>query len=306
MTLQLDNLIDRLLTMGLQSGTSLTKSITEDEIGLLCATARSILLSQPALIEVKPPIKVCGDVHGQYADLLRLFNRCGFPPDANYMFLGDYVDRGKQNLETICLLFAYKIKYPDNVFLLRGNHECAAINKAYGFYEECNRRYSVRLWQTFQDVFNCLPFCGLIAGKICCMHGGLSPELKSWDQVRAIQRPCDPPNPSLQIDLLWADPDKWVSGWQPSTRGVSYVFGPDVVVEFCQRLDVDLIARAHQVVQDGYEFFAARRLVTIFSAPNYCGEFDNAAAVMTVSANLLCSFDVLRPTKQPIRVVSNS
>uniref|UniRef100_F1L9N6 Serine/threonine-protein phosphatase n=1 Tax=Ascaris suum TaxID=6253 RepID=F1L9N6_ASCSU len=234
---------------------------------------------------------------GQYADLLRLFDRGGFPPFVNYIFLGDYVDRGKQSLECICLLLCYKVKYSENFFILRGNHECSVINRVYGFFEECSRRYqSVRLWQAFQEVFNTMPFTGLIAGKILCMHGGLSPQLKSIDQLRQITRPIDPPNPSLHIDLVWSDPDGSVKGWQPNNRGLSYTFGVDVVNDMCQKLDIDLIARAHQVVQDGYEFFANRKLVTIFSAPHYCGQFDNAAAMMNVDEGLVCTFQILRPS----------
>uniref|UniRef100_A0A0M3I5A8 Serine/threonine-protein phosphatase n=1 Tax=Ascaris lumbricoides TaxID=6252 RepID=A0A0M3I5A8_ASCLU len=255
---------------------------------LLCY---KVLLSQSSLIEVDPPIRICGDIHGQYADLLRLFDRGGFPPFVNYIFLGDYVDRGKQSLECICLLLCYKVKYSENFFILRGNHECSVINRVYGFFEECSRRYqSVRLWQAFQEVFNTMPFTGLIAGKILCMHGGLSPQLKSIDQLRQITRPIDPPNPSLHIDLVWSDPDGSVKGWQPNNRGLSYTFGVDVVNDMCQKLDIDLIARAHQVVQDGYEFFANRKLVTIFSAPHYCGQFDNAAAMMNVDEGLVCTF----------------
>ncbi|VDP15792.1 unnamed protein product [Onchocerca flexuosa] len=246
MSFAVDDLIDRLLSVGLSGGVALTKCVSEQEIVSLLGTIRQILLSQPPFIEIEPPIKVCGgDLHGQYADLLRLYNRCGFPPDANYVFLGDYVDRDKQSLETICLQFCYKMKYPENFFLLRGNHEYAAINRAYGFYDECNRRYSIRLWQMFQDVFNNLPFCCLIAEKIFCMHGGLSPKLTSWDQLMHIERPVDPPNPSIHIDLVRADPDKWVRGWQQNTRGVSYVFGADVVNSFCQEMNIDLIARFH-------------------------------------------------------------
>lgn len=125
---------------------------------------------------------ISGDIHGQYGDLLRLFEYGGFPPDANYLFLGDYVDRGKQSLETICLLLAYKIKYPENFFLLRGNHECASINRIYGFYDECKRRFNIRLWKTFTDCFNCLPVAALIDDKILCMHGGLSPDLTNLDR----------------------------------------------------------------------------------------------------------------------------
>ena len=122
-----------------------------------------------------------GVVRWQYSDLLRLFEYGGLPPEANYLFLGDYVDRGKQSLETICLLLAYKIKYPENFFLLRGNHECASINRIYGFYDECKRRFNVRLWKTFTECFNCLPVAALIDEKILCMHGGLSPDLLNPD-----------------------------------------------------------------------------------------------------------------------------
>ena len=135
-----------------------------------------------------------GDVHGQYYDLLRIFEYGGFPPEANYLFLGDYIDRGKQSIETICLLLSYKIKYPENFFLLRGNHECAQINRIYGFYDECKRRYSIRLWRVFSDVFNCLPVAALIDEKIFCMHGGLSPELKNLDLIKNIMRPTDVPD----------------------------------------------------------------------------------------------------------------
>uniref|UniRef100_A0A0K0DAX4 Serine/threonine-protein phosphatase n=1 Tax=Angiostrongylus cantonensis TaxID=6313 RepID=A0A0K0DAX4_ANGCA len=190
-------------------------------------------------------------------------------------------------------VFNVQIKYPGNFFVLRGNHECSPINRVYGFFEECNRRYqSTRLWLQFQDAFAALPFTGLVAGKILCMHGGLSPKLKSMDQLRQITRPIDPPNPSLHIDLLWSDPDNYTKGWASNCRGVSYVFGKDVVVEMSAILDIELVARAHQVVQDGYEFFANRKLVTIFSAPHYCGQFDNAGAVMNVDEDLVCSFTV--------------
>ncbi|KAH1020556.1 hypothetical protein HUJ04_010189 [Dendroctonus ponderosae] len=135
-----------------------------------------------------------GDIHGQYTDLLRLFEYGGFPPEANYLFLGDYVDRGKQSLETICLLLAYKIKYPENFFLLRGNHECASINRIYGFYDECKRRFNIKLWKTFTDCFNCLPIAAIIDEKIFCCHGGLSPDLQGMEQIRHIMRPTDVPD----------------------------------------------------------------------------------------------------------------
>uniref|UniRef100_H3AJ81 Serine/threonine-protein phosphatase n=1 Tax=Latimeria chalumnae TaxID=7897 RepID=H3AJ81_LATCH len=241
-----------------------------------------------------------GDVHGQYYDLLRLFEYGGFPPESNYLFLGDYVDRGKQSLETICLLLAYKIKYPENFFLLRGNHECASINRIYGFYDECKRRYNIKLWKTFTDCFNCLPVAAIVDEKIFCCHGGLSPDLQSMEQVRRIMRPTDVPDQGLLCDLLWSDPDKDVLGWGENDRGVSFTFGADVVAKFLHKHDMDLICRAHQVVEDGYEFFAKRQLVTLFSAPNYCGEFDNAGAMMSVDETLMCSFQILKPADKKL------
>jgi len=247
------------------------------------------------LLELEVPLKICGDTHGQYSDLLRLFEYGGFPPEANYLFLGDYVDRGKQSLETICLLLVYKVKYPDNFFLLRGNHECASINRIYGFYDECKRRYSIRLWKTFTDCFNCLPVSAVCDDKILCMHGGLSPELSNLDQIKRVVRPTDIPDTGLLCDLLWSDPEKEISGWGENDRGVSFTFGPDVVDGFLRKHGLDLVCRAHQVVEDGYEFFARRSLVTLFSAPNYCGEFDNAGAIMSVDETLRIGFQIIRP-----------
>lgn len=271
-------------------------NLPESEIKELCYAAMKIFMAQPMLLELEAPIKVCGDVHGQYNDLLKLFTFGGFPPDANYLFLGDYVDRGKQSLETICLLLAYKVKYPENFFLLRGNHEAAQVCKIYGFYDECKRRYNTRLFKTFTDVFNRLPVAAIIDDKIFCCHGGLSPDLLHIGQIRNIQRPVEVPVQGLLCDLLWSDPSSDM-GWTENDRGVSFAFGPDVVTKFLQKHDFDLICRGHQVVEDGYEFFAQRKLITIFSAPNYCGTFDNAGALMSINDELLCSFQILTPRK---------
>lgn len=267
------------------------------EVKFLIEKSRELFISQPVLLDLEAPLKIVGDIHGQYYDLLRLFEYGGFPPDANYLFLGDYVDRGPNGLETICLLFAYKIKYPENFFMLRGNHECGSINRIYGFYDECKTRYSLKIWKLFNDCFNCLPLGAVIEDKILCIHGGLSPDLKALEQIRRIIRPTDIPDTGLLCDLLWADPDPEVQGWQENDRGVSFTFGADVVENFLKKHEFDLIVRAHQVVEDGYEFFAKRQLVTVFSAPNYCGEFDNAGAMMSVDDTLMCSFQILRPAQ---------
>jgi serine/threonine-protein phosphatase PP1 catalytic subunit len=250
------------------------------------------------LLELEAPIKICGDIHGQFYDLLRLFEFGGYPPDSNYLFLGDYVDRGKQSLETICLLLAYKVKYPENFFMTRGNHECSSINRIYGFYDECKKRFSIKLWKIFTDCFNCLPVAALLDDKIICMHGGLGPDLEKIDSIKNILRPTDVPERGLLCDLLWSDPDDTVNGYGVNERGVSVVYNSKIVQTFLKNNDLDLICRAHQVVEEGYEFFADKRLVTVFSAPNYCGEFDNAGAMMSVDENLNCSFQILKPANK--------
>ncbi|PFH59133.1 hypothetical protein XA68_12773 [Ophiocordyceps unilateralis] len=293
--IDLDDFIKRLLDAGYAGKVTKGVCLKNAEIVAICQRAREVLLSQPALLELDAPVKIVGDVHGQYTDLIRMFEMCGFPPMANYLFLGDYVDRGKQSLETILLLLCYKLKFPENFFLLRGNHECANVTRVYGFYDECKRRCNVKIWKTFVDCFNTLPIAAIVAGKIFCVHGGLSPALSHMDDIRNIARPTDVPDYGLLNDLLWSDPADMEQDWEANERGVSYCFGKRVINDFLAIHDFDLICRAHMVVEDGYEFFHDRVLVTVFSAPNYCGEFDNWGAVMSVSSELLCSFELLKP-----------
>ena len=208
--------------------------------------------------------------------------------------MGDYVDRGKQSIECICLLLAYKIKYDENFFILRGNHESGSINRIYGFFDECKKRYNVKLWKNFVDLFNCLPLAASIDDKIFIVHGGLSPELKLIENLNKIMRPTDVPEEGLICDLLWSDPEENDQGWGENDRGVSCTFNEAVLKKFLEKNDLDLLCRAHQVVEEGYEFFGNRQLVTVFSAPNYCGEFDNNGAIMDVDENLMCSFKVIK------------
>ncbi|ELT89412.1 hypothetical protein CAPTEDRAFT_5100 [Capitella teleta] len=279
--INVDSVIKQLLSVRETPGKQV--QLPETIIRQLCLRSRDVFLEQPMMIELDSPVNICGDIHGQYEDLIRHFDKCGYPPDANYLFLGDYVDRGKRSLETICLVLAYKIKYPNNFFLLRGNHECASINRIYGFYDECKRRYNIKLWKTFTDCFNCLPI-GLL---------WLKEQFSVCTALQNIERPLDVPDHGLVCDLLWSDPDEDITGWGENDRGVSFTFGGDIVRQFLKKHGFSLIVRAHQVVEDGYQFFQKRKLVTLFSAPNYCGEFDNAAAVMIVSEDLTCSFRIL-------------
>jgi serine/threonine-protein phosphatase PP1 catalytic subunit len=281
--------------------------INEHQIISICNQARVILLNQPMLLELETPIKICGDIHGQFPDLLKIFKNYGYPPFTNYLFLGDYVDRGKNSIETMLLLLSYKIKYPENFFILRGNHESININKIYGFFDECKRRYNLKIYKTFNDCFNCLPICAIISDKIFCCHGGISPHLHNLEQINKIIRPCyvvdnldtQHTNGNLLIDLLWSDPatptnihDK--GKWLANDRGISYLFDEILLERFLNHFNLDLVVRGHQVVEDGYEFFANRKLVTVFSAPNCSGEFDNKAGVMNVGEDLICSFHIFK------------
>ena len=272
-----------------------SNQLTQDEIKFLCTKALEVFMEEPVLLEISAPVNICGDTHGQYNDLLRLFEFGGRPPKTNYLFLGDYVDRGKNSIETMGLLLAYKIKYPNNVFLLRGNHESEIINHVYGFYDECRRRYNLKVYKLFSDCFNWLPISAIVDDKILCMHGGISPDLTSLDRIRKIVRPTEVPDRGLLCDLLWSDPDKNVDGWGGNERGVSVTFNENIVSKVVEDLDIDLICRAHQVVENGYEFFADKKLVTVFSAPNYCNQFDNAGGMMLVDENLICGFKILTP-----------
>jgi diadenosine tetraphosphatase ApaH/serine/threonine PP2A family protein phosphatase len=275
-----------------RSGVTLLK---EDVIRTILRRVRPIVMSQPMLVRTEAPINVCGDIHGQITDLVEIFKAGGLPPNSRYLFLGDYVDRGKYGTEVITVLLGLKVLYPKRIFILRGNHETDSICRIYGFFDECKRRFSVRLFKEFTDVFNCLPVAALIEEIALCMHGGLSPELRHLRQIEQIYRPLVVPDEGLACDILWADPEEGSSGWQPSERGVSFTFGEDVVKRVCDSLGIDIVLRAHQVVDEGYSFFAGRRLVTIFSASNYCGEFTNSGAMMLMDENCMCSFQIFKP-----------
>lgn len=272
--------------------------LPESHVLTICNFMKEVFANENVLLKLSAPITIAGDTHGQFTDLLRLFEVGGYPPSTTYLFLGDYVDRGKFSVESICLLFALKIRYPENIFLLRGNHEDASLNRVYGFYDECKRKYNVKVWKTFVDVFNWMPISAIIDGKILCMHGGLSPDLHNVAQIETIQRPCKIPDSGIMCDLLWSDPEKGIIGWKPNDRGISYIFGEDTVKAFLDRNNLDLICRAHQVVEDGYEFFANRGLITLFSAPNYDSTYTNSAALLVVDKNLTCSIQVLEPAKK--------
>ncbi|KAJ3451580.1 serine/threonine-protein phosphatase pp1 isozyme [Anaeramoeba flamelloides] len=289
---RLKSMISRLRKLTKKNQNNL--KIPQKDVFLLIEHAQEIMLNQNTLLELCAPVKICGDIHGQFYDLLQYFEEEGYPPKSNYLFLGDLIDRGNMSLETIILLLCYKVRYPEIFFLLRGNHECASINCYYGFYEECSKKYSIKLWKKFSELFDCFPLAAVVSDKIFCVHGGLSPIFKKIQDINKIKRPIKVGEEGLVCDLLWSDPSDEITGWGESDRGVSYTFGTDIIENFIDENDLDLICRAHQVVEYGFEFLSHQRnLVTIFSATNYCGEFDNFGAMMKIDEELVCSFYVI-------------
>lgn len=283
--------------------------LSAEEITALCDAAERIFSDEPAVLRLKAPIKIFGDLHGQFGDLMRLFEEYGTPSTAgdityiDYLFLGDYVDRGAHSLETICLLLALKIEFPKSVHLIRGNHEAADINALFGFRLECLERLGdedgIWVWKRINNMFNILPLAATIENKILCMHGGIGRCINKIDQIAAIQRPVtmDEGGPVL-MDLLWSDPtvNDGVQGVQPSPRGPGLVtFGPDRVKEFCKNNNLQMIVRAHECVMDGFERFAQGHLITLFSATNYCGTAGNAGAILVLGRDLVMVPKLIHP-----------
>lgn len=213
---------------------------------------------------------------------MELFKIGGDVPDMNYLFMGDYVDRGYHSVETVSLLVAMKLRYPNRITILRGNHESRQITQVYGFYDECLRKYgSANVWKHFTNLFDYFPLTALIEDRIFCLHGGLSPSIDSLDHVRTLDRVQEVPHEGPMCDLLWSDPDDRC-GWGISPRGAGYTFGQDISETFNHANGLSLTARAHQLVMEGFNWAHDGDVVTIFSAPNYCYRCGNQAAILEV------------------------
>jgi serine/threonine-protein phosphatase 2A catalytic subunit len=278
---ELDSQIQRILGM---------ECLSEKECVMLCEKAKQVLASESNVQPVRAPVTVCGDIHGQFYDLKELFRIGGYPPETNYLFLGDYVDRGFHSLETATLMLLYKVRYRDRITLLRGNHESRQITQVYGFYDECLRKYSSpNVWKAFVSAFDYLPLTALIENQIFCQHGGLSPTIDTLDNVRSLDRFQEIPHEGPMCDLLWSDPDDR-TGWGISPRGAGYTFGADISEQFNHNNGLKLIARAHQLVMEGYNWCHDRNVVTIFSAPNYCYRCGNQGAIMEIDEHLKYTF----------------
>lgn len=299
------------------------------EVSQLCDQVLDVLKSQEMVLRLRAPIKVYGDIHGQFIDLMRLFHRYKAPFDGeggdldscDYLFLGDFVDRGSFSLETVCLLFALKVKHPNQIHLIRGNHEDPTINAIYGFRDECRRRLKEETedpescWNKFNRAFEWLPVGALVEDRILCLHGGIGGSLSSVAEITSMQRPLHvaqiPQTPFEQriTDLLWSDPsdNDSITGVtmnetrDPDGTGRIVKFGPDRVEDFLRKnAPLSMIIRAHECVMDGFERFANGRLITVFSATDYCGHHKNAGALLFIRRDLTIVPKLIYPMERAL------
>ena len=260
-------------------GTHLTEAYVIDVFEQL----KKILVREPNVHYLQSPITICGDIHGQILDLFKLFSISGEPPGTRYLFLGDYVDRGYCSIETFVYLALLKIRFPDSVFLLRGNHESRQVNQTYGLYNDCLQLYGhVGLWFLANEVFDLLPLMAVVDRQLYCVHGGLSPSMKNVGRFTAeINRKQEIPTSGPISDIVWSDPDE-VELFVANRRGAGYLFGARAVREFLNLNKMKLLVRSHQLAMDGYTWMFDKSLVTVWSAPNYMYRSGNKASVMKV------------------------
>lgn len=312
--------VDRTIEL-LRDCSHVPESLVKD----LCYKAQELLVEESNVQLVPTPVTICGDIHGQFHDLLTLFKIGGECPYTNYLFLGDFVDRGFYSLESFLLLLCLKVRYPDRITLIRGNHESRQITTAYGFYDECVRKYgSASVWKLCCSVFDYISLAALIGGPggVFCVHGGLSPAIQKLDEIRVIDRRQEVPHDGPMCDLLWSDPDEALdvvgaggdaspiskssadfmstSSWGVSPRGAGFLFGPNPVHAFNHMNNTSLIARAHQLVLEGYKEMFSNSLVTVWSAPNYCYRCGNVAAILEIDDNYNRNYKVFETQENDI------
>ncbi|VDD77828.1 unnamed protein product [Mesocestoides corti] len=308
-----ENLTKRLIDYQVLKGKY--AQMSELELTNLCNFMPDLLMEDPVVVDIEltTPIYVLGDIYGQFGDLLRVFMLLGYPPEKTYLFLGNYINRGSRSIETLALLYALKLRFPKHVYLLRGNHECPHISRHYGFFDECVKRYNRRLWRAFVTTFDYLPLIAVIEEKVFCCHSGMSPSVQ-YSGVSSLQefrdyvakltpRPTEINTSILMTHYTWSEPDHEIASWEQNPAGLAYLYGPLVVSDFCDKLNIQQIIRSNELLEKGYEFFSDQRLLTIFSVPNYLGTFTNDGALVEITKNaeageISCRVKIIKPIMQ--------
>ena len=280
------------------------KKIEENNLILLLKKLQEILFNENNILELTSPIIIVGDIHGQLPDLFQMFDTItpNGIKNSKFLFLGDYVDRGKQSMDTFTYLATLKLKYSNKIFLLRGNHECRQVNQAYGFYSETIQKYGHSgIWALCNEVFDLLPMAALIDNKVFSVHGGISPEANYLESIVLINRQDELPTTGVLCDLCWSDPDIDLINWKKNERGAGWLFGANQVNEFCHLNNLNFITRSHQLVQEGFQWYFDKKLITIWSAPNYMYRAGNKATIMKYNSEKdfdLVFFDEYPPSKR--------
>lgn len=296
---EIDEIVFQILLRRMNKKKCYLRPITQEMVTRLFSATRNLLKKENILLELDGPLVIVGDLHGNVDDLIRIFEKLHYPPATRYLFLGDYIDRGAYGFEVITLLAALKVKFPQHIFLLRGNHETESLTQCYGFHDEMLAKYNEELYGEIISTFHELPICCIVGQRIFCVHGGLSPNLKRAEDIKKLKKPEEFPLTGIITDLVWSDPDYEVNGFEESHRGCGYLFGAKALEEFLQINDFDLMVRSHEMCDEGIAWpyvddeKYADTCITIFSNTNYCGR-GNAATVLCVTENLNVSIETFK------------
>ncbi|OHT00006.1 Ser/Thr protein phosphatase [Tritrichomonas foetus] len=259
-------------------------TVPREDVIELCQAVTDIFKDGPSLLELQSPIIVVGDIHGHVLDFFRIFKKYGIPENQKYLFLGDLVDRGEFAVETIIIAFAFKVIYPDNFYIIRGNHEFEFLCSQCGFSKQIADIYGPALFDKFLAAFSYMPISALIDKNIVCVHGGLGPSTFSINQLKSIERPIHDFTDDFLNAILWSDPTNSTDQFIPSTRGTGYLFGESALKEFVDQNNLKLLVRAHECVMGGIEMNFENKCMTVFSASNYCGLMNNQSAILNVTS----------------------
>jgi diadenosine tetraphosphatase ApaH/serine/threonine PP2A family protein phosphatase len=296
----LDEVVFQVLLTRMKGKKQYRKGVPEERMLWLCQSIKTSLDTEPALLRLVPGIVIVGDLHGNVDDLIRIFEHLRYPPSTRYLFLGDYVDRGVCGTEVLMLLFALKLKYPQHIYLLRGNHETESLTRFYGFFREITGKYSEAVYRAVISVFSSLPLCAVIGDRVFCVHGGISPLLHSLSEIEQMPKPKDFSLSGVFTDMVWSDTSGAVEKFEPCPRGCGFLFWPAALSEFLKENNLDLLVRSHTMCEEGtwWPFEgnpqSVETCLTVFSTSNYCDE-GNSAAVLFVADDLLVNVEEFGP-----------